>query len=313
MKRLTTNDFISKAKQVHGNKYDYSKVEYINKKTKVCIICPIHGEFWQTPDSHANGRRGCPKCGTEFLNDLQKEKAKLSSKTFEEKSRMVHGNKYDYSKANYKNALTKVDLICPNHGVFSIRPNDHLNGCGCPKCGIESRSKKNALTTEEFINKAKEIHGDKYDYSKVEYINNHTKVCIICPKHGEFWQTPTKHLYYQGCPKCSESFLEEKVRSWLEKRKIEYIYQKTFKWLINERPMYLDFYLPKYNIGIECQGLQHYKPVDFANKGEEWALDTFQKNKKRDTIKKTLCNENGVKLIYFKYNDKIITLKNKIL
>ena len=116
-----------------------------------------------------------------------------------------------------------------------------------------------------------------------------------------------------GCLKCSESKLEREVRTLLEENHIDYIQEcdhTIFKWL---KKLRLDFYLPKYNIGIECQGLQHYKPVDFANKGEEWALDTFQKNKKRDTIKKTLCNENGVKLIYFKYNDKIITLKNKIL
>lgn len=128
-----------------------------------------------------------------------------------------------------------------------------------------------ALTTEQFIEKARQIHGDKYDYSKVEYVNNKTNVCIICPEHGEFWQTPHNHLKGKGCPICSESKLEKKVRNFLIENKIKFETEKTFEWLKNEGQLRLDFYLPDYNIAIECQCEQHFKPIDFAGKGIEWA------------------------------------------
>ena len=199
MKTLTTENFIEKAKEIHVGKYDYSKVEYINSKTKVCIICPEHGEFWQVPNYHLDGC-GCPKCGEEN----RKEKKVLSLLDFIKRSREIHGDKYDYSKVEYKGIYEKICIICPEHGEFWQIPNNHINNKkGCPKCGVEKIwNKRGRITTENFIEKAKGVHKDKYDYSKVEYINSKTKVCIICPEHGEFWQTPSKHLSGQGCPKC---------------------------------------------------------------------------------------------------------------
>ena len=194
MKKYTTEEFIKKAREIHGDKYDYSKVEYVSYHTKVCIICPKHGEFWQTPANHLRNRN-CPKCG----NNSKIKKRSLTKEEFIKKAREVHGDKYDYSKVKYINNYTKVCIICPEHGEFWQNANSHLRGCGCPKCcnnGVK-------LTTEEFVKKARKIHGDKYDYSKVEYKNSHTKVCIICPEHGEFWQTPTSHLHGEsGCPMC---------------------------------------------------------------------------------------------------------------
>ena len=185
----TTDEFIAKAKKIHGDKYDYSKVEYVGALTKVCIICPKHGEFCQEANSHLRGQ-GCPKC--------KYEKQTCTTDEFIAKAKKIHGDKYDYSKVEYVNRKTKVCIICPKHGEFWQTPSAHLRGQGCPKC----KSKKQTCTTDEFIAKAKKIHGDKYDYSKVEYVNRKTKVCIICPKHGEFWQTPNHHLSGCGCPKC---------------------------------------------------------------------------------------------------------------
>ena len=190
--KMSTAEFIAKAQEIHGNKYDYSKTEYSNSRTKVCIICPDHGEFWQTPTLHLQGN-GCPKCSG---------KNKLTTEEFIEKARKVHGDKYDYSKVDYKNNHTKVCIICPDHGEFWQTPSNHLKKQGCPKCGFTIRNEKNTMTTEEFIAKAREVHGSKYDYSKSEYQNCNVKVCIICPEHGEFWQLPSSHLSGRGCPKC---------------------------------------------------------------------------------------------------------------
>ena len=144
------DEFIEKAKKVHGEKYDYSKVEYVNSKTKVCIICPEHGEFWQTPSEHLNGC-GCKKCASDKLQ----KKFQLSKQQFVSKSLKVHGDKYDYSKAEYVNNRTKVCIICPEHGEFWQTPNSHLNGNGCPLCGNEERAKVKKSNTDDFIIKAK--------------------------------------------------------------------------------------------------------------------------------------------------------------
>ena len=115
------------------------------------------------------------------------------------------GDKYDYSKVEYTNSKTKVCIICPIHGEFWQIPSSHLSGKGCKKCGMINAHNKQKLTTTDFLNKLKEIHGDKYDYSKVEYVSYNTKVCIICPIHGEFWQTPDNLLHKHGCPSCGGS------------------------------------------------------------------------------------------------------------
>ena len=284
-KKLTTKDFIERAIKVHGDKYDYSKVKYINNRTEVCIICPTHGEFWQRPDKHLLGH-GCNLCC--------KTGIKSNTNTFIEKAKKIHGNKYDYSKVNYVNNHTKVCIICPKHGEFWQTPNSHLNGNGCFDCSYETRNTYKRLGIDAFIEKAKKIHGNKYDYSKVKYTNALTKVCIICPKHGEFWQTPHMHLRGNGCQKCRQSKLEKEIELLLSKNNIKYIEQcgkSTFSWLSK---MKLDFYLPEYNIAIECQGEQHFKPIEHFGGNEEFKMVSI-----RDKRKRKLCDENHIKIIYY--------------
>lgn len=193
-RKLTTEEFVKRAKEIHGDKYDYSRVEYKNATAKVTIICSVHGEFEQMPSMHLQGN-GCPKCGAISRSN----KSRSNTENFIKKSREVHGDRYDYSKVDYKNNSTKVTIICPTHGEFYQKPNSHLNGRGCPKCGNVIK-----LTKVEFVKRAKEVHGDKYNYSKIEYKNSKEKVCIICPKHGEFFQTANEHLRGSGCPKCAK-------------------------------------------------------------------------------------------------------------
>jgi len=290
-KKKTTEEFIKDARDVHGDKYDYSKVEYVNCMTKICIICPKHGEFYQTPTNHLNGH-GCPKC----KGDKIREKKTSTIEKFIKYAREKHGDKYNYSKVDYVNSDTKVCIICPEHGEFEQRPNNHTRGDGCPVCKCDKIREKKTSTIEKFIKYAREKHGDKYNYSKVDYVNSDTKVCIICPEHGEFEQRPHNHLTGNGCPKCNLSHLERSVMNYLDDVGITYDYQKIFKWLGRQS---LDFYLPDYNVGIECQGRQHFFPIDFAGKGVEWACKQFDKLIKRDNRKKALCEKHGVKLLYF--------------
>ncbi|MBO6254657.1 MAG: hypothetical protein J6O49_13580, partial [Bacteroidaceae bacterium] len=196
MAKLTTEEFIKKAREVHGDKYDYSKVEYVNSTTKVCIICPEHGEFWQKPNIHLQNK-GCIRCGRHRTAAFHSK----SQEQFLQDAVKVHGNKYDYSKAEYVDWQTKVVIICPVHGEFTQFPSSHLQGNGCPKCGNDRTALR--MSNEDFINKAKAVHGDRYDYSKVEYVGNKAKVCIICKEHGEFWQEARMHLSGCGCPICA--------------------------------------------------------------------------------------------------------------
>lgn len=128
MKKLTSEEFIQKAIKVHGDRYDYSKVKYVNSYTKVIIICPIHGEFYQKPAKHLSGQN-CPKCtGTR----------RKTTEEFIEQAKQIHGNLYDYSKTVYgKNCLIPVEIICKKHGSFWQTPRHHINcKCGCPLCNI---------------------------------------------------------------------------------------------------------------------------------------------------------------------------------
>ena len=365
-KRLTTEEFIKKSREVHGDKYDYSKVEYYNSKEKVCIICPKHGEFWQIPRDHYGKKAGCPKCGIESI----KSKTSDTKEDFIKKAREKWEDFYNYDKINYINSKTKVEIICPIHGSFWQRPNDHLSNYGCPKCGIEKRAKNtttsvkdfvrdlyikfgdkiklnedtyinlltpaefacpihgvfinkpayvyktkhgcpkcgyieggklNKLSLEEFIQKAKKVYSDFYDYSKVEYIHTEEKVCIICPEHGEFWVTP--HAFLQGCkcPKCSASLGELKIINYLEVKKIPYTFQYPIHLDVAARKtklVKLDFYIEYNNkiIIIEFNGAQHYEHVEYFYTEEE-----FEEQQHRDEMLRQYCKNNDYILIEIPY------------
>ena len=289
-KKKTTEEFVRGAIKVHGNKYDYSKVEYKNNKTKVCIICPEHGEFWQTPCNHLNGN-GCPVCADENKKKIRRS----NTEEFIEKAKRVFpGDKYTYMKVDYYNNRKKVIVTCKDHGDFLTKPNDFLHGHGCPVCRYISAHDKTRKTTEQFIFDARKIHGGKYDYSKVNYVGAHQKVCIICPEHGEFWQEPNVHLKGYGCPKCSQSHLETSIQKLLTENNIGFEYEKQFDWLKNTLPMSIDFYLPELKVGIECQGLQHFRPIEWFG-----GIEAFNSCVARDVLKNKLCTENGLSLLYY--------------
>ena len=302
-RKITVDEFIKRSKEIHGDKYDYSKVDYNNCNKKVCIICPEHGEFWQQAESHLQGY-GCQKCATEKTHNLQRK----TLEEFIERAVLIHNNKYDYSKVDYNNSNKKVCIICPEHGEFWQSPSSHLQGHGCKKCLLEKMNNITRMTKEEFIIRAKEMHGDKYDYSKVEYKNCDKEVCIICPVHGEFWQKPYYHIHKGGCPHCKESKLEKNMCKFLTNNEISFNRQKHFKWLGRQS---LDFYLPDYNIAIECQGRQHFVPVNYFG-----GIKGFEYRKLLDKSKKDLCKENGVEILYFsdkKWNEDIIIDNNVLL
>lgn len=195
-KRVTnTKSFIAKARSTHGERYDYSKVVYVRNNKHVVITCKEHGDFLQTPNSHSNGQ-GCPACG----NQAKGSSKLLTIDDFKARAKVIHKDRYCYSKVDYKNSSTHVLILCKKHGEFLQKPSDHLSGRGCRKCTGLAKS-----NTPEFIEKARAIHGDRYDYSLVEYKTNKIKVKIVCREHGEFLQTPNSHLSGASCVKCKSA------------------------------------------------------------------------------------------------------------
>jgi hypothetical protein len=214
-------NFKERAILIHGEKYNYDKVDYKDTITHIEIICPIHGSFLQKPKRHIKGS-GCPKCGGTN---------KLTQSDFIERSQKIHKNKYDYSLSVYENYEHKVIIICPTHGEFTQSPHMHLSGQGCPRCGGT-----NKLTQSEFIERSQKIHNDKYDYSLSVYKNYEEKVIIVCKMHGQFLQTPHMHLYGNGCPACRENIkrsLEDFIKISNNVHNFKYNYDKTI--YINDR------------------------------------------------------------------------------
>lgn len=292
--KKTKEKFIQDAIKIHGNKYCYNNVNYINTKTKVQIYCNTCGKFFlQTPEKHIGLKRGCPYCFGRYKtsDDIIKNLKK------------IYKSNFDYSKINYTKATIKICIICNKCcKTFFQTFNQLKKGKGCPYC---NSLKKN---NEKFIKEAKVVHKDKYNYSLVNYINRRTKVQIICNKCGKmFEQMPFKHLYGQGCPHCNISFGEQTIEKWLKNKNIRFETQKKFKDCKDIRVLPFDFYLPDYNMCIEYQGEQHYTPKMFIliKKDTNKGMAHYKKLKRHDHIKKNYCKQNNIKLLEIKYNNNI--------
>lgn len=309
--KYTTKTWVEAAKRVHNDTIDYSNVEYKNSHAKVHLKCNVCGyDFWQEARAHLAGS-GCRVCAMkrvgEYNHNVRNHNfGRLTTEEFIARSKKVHGDSIIYDKVEYKNMDTKVCLICAECGnEFWQTPRHHLHrGHGCPVCngGIED-------TEDDFLKKANAMYGERYDFSKVKYIKSNKKVCVICHnkskngiEHGEFMITPNALLSGHGCPHCRQSNIEEDVKDLLTSENIAFTRQKTFDWLRNKltgRKMRIDFFIPLYNIAIECQGIQHFQPTDFGGFGGEWATNLYLGTVERDLQKKQLCEKNGIRMIYF--------------
>jgi len=198
-RRLTHEQFLKKAADVHGDTYDYSYAQYVKWDIPITIICLVHGSFPQTPNAHLSGK-GCKKCGIKTRSDKQR-------KTFEEflkEAHSKHGGVFDYSGMVYVNTHTQIKIRCTLHGVFEQTPIDHLSSMfGCKQCADIKRGLSYRSNTDEFIEKAIHIHGATYDYIDVKYEKNNMNVIIICKIHGQFEQLPAVHLRGGGCSRCN--------------------------------------------------------------------------------------------------------------
>ena len=252
---IITEIFVANAKAIHGDKYIYTLVEYEDAHTKVKIICRIHGIFEQKPNQHTASKAGCPYCFNRLTTDLIIAKAKL-----------IHGDKYIYSKVQFEHCNKHVEIICPTHDFFVMEPTVHLSGRGCIKCFIASRE----LTLVDFLARAKEVHNDKYTYEELpqDFKNSQSKVKINCKHHGIFEQVATRHLTGQGCPNCS-TYVSKGETAWLDSISVPQEHrQRTI--MIGSKKVRVDAYNPETNTIYEFYGdywhgnLRIFKP-DLVN------------------------------------------------
>lgn len=292
---MTKEEFIAKAEKIHsGENIDYSQVNYKNNRTKVKMIDPVYGEFWQTPSNHLKGQSHPMR---------KKEKISLSKrltqdeiiKKFEEKH---IGEGLDYSKVKYINMHTKVCIIDPIYGEYWQEPVVHLKGCGHKARGIKKTIQSNTYTTEEFVRLSKKIYGDKYDLSKVNYERSQKKVCIICPQHGEFWQYPDAFLQGKSCPKCGNhlSHAEDEIYDILVSKLGNENIKKNDRKAIG---LELDLYIPNMKFAIEFNGLR-------------WHSELFKKDKNYHLNKLEKCQKNGIRLIQV-FEDEWISNKKIVI
>ena len=299
MNKLTLEKFIEKSKKIHGDKYDYSLIiTFENNKSKIDIICPIHGIFKQRLSSHFT--YGCSKCSFDEL--------KTKPEDFFIKVNKKYNSFFSYNENSFVDMNTPMKIICPIHGEFLQKPSNHLYRKGCKKCKNEKIGNLKRNKLDYFINQSNIVHNSFFDYTNVIYIDNKTKVKINCPTHGIFKQRPDDHIRGIGCPICNESKGEKQLRIILKKYNIEFEIQKIFKNCKNVRTLPFDFYLPEKNICIEYDGEQHFKENTF------WGgKDAFKKQQIRDKIKTDYCKENNIHLLRIRYDENILEKLNFIL
>jgi len=294
MQPLTTEEFIQKAIAIHRTTYDYSLVKYKNGKAHISIICKTHGKFSQTPMHHLQGN-GCLKCAN--------EKKTSSKEKFIEKAILVHGNEtYDYSFVDYKHSKTAIQIVCKHHGSFWQTPSNHLTGRKCKQCARQNLKYNlgkhlEPLTMEEFLFRAKETHGDKYDYSLINIPKTKSIVSIICKKHGIFGQAVYSHLRGVGCPSCGH-LISKPEQAWLNSLDIP-LEHRQYPIKVGSKIFKVDGFDPTTNTIYEFYGdYWHgnpaiYSPSETNSDNKRTFGDLYQETIRRETI----LRNSGYKLI----------------
>ncbi len=241
---------------------------------------------------------------------------KLTTDDFIQKSKKIHGDKYDYSKVEYVNSQKKVNIVCPYHGPFWQIPNTHLQGADCIKCGYDKTHSSTRRSKNKWVEKANQVHDNRYNYSKSNYINSYTEVIITCPNHGDFQQTPDAHTQGRGCPNCNFSKAERRIEKWLKSSRIVYFSQKTFDDCKNPKTNFklrYDFYIPSKNLLIEYDGQQHFHEMTTGR--YTITKQRLEDNKYRDKLKNDYAKSKGINLLRISYleEDKMDEMLTKSL
>lgn len=267
-RRKTKSEVIESFKKVHGDRYDYSKVEYVNQTSDVTIICRVHGEFNQRPQHHSNGS-GCKKCGNNTMTHDQ----------FIDKFKEVHGDRYDYSLSKPKTTKHAIDIVCSRHGIFSQNVGGHMRGNGCKKCSNEEFGRNQIKDYGSHIKDFEKIHGGMYDYSNTKIVLSRDKCSVRCRSHGDFMITPKNHLAGHGCPKCSNTSFNPKLPSILYVLKIRMLDGRvSYKIGITNRNV------PKRYYSKDMKFIESYEEYFFWDGGQAREIELHIKRRFSDNI-----------------------------
>ena len=199
-RRMTQEEFISRASEVHGGRFDYSLVEYKGAHTKVKIVCPTHGVFEQVSHSHLIGK-GCSKCRNADTGD----RWRMSQEDFISQAVAIHGDRYDLSRVIYKGRAHKISVICKEHGLFEpTAGNFGYLGSGCPECGRAAVGMKSRKPLSHYVVAGAKKHNGKYGYAGITYKNQVAYLKVVCPEHGAFEQLAQDHMKGIGCRDCAK-------------------------------------------------------------------------------------------------------------
>ena len=266
----------------------------------VILKCPTHGEWEATPSNLLRASIACPKC----ILKLRVNKTHISPAEFLGVLKDLHGDRYDFTDTKYVNYKTRVTVRCKVHGKWLAYPAHLLNGSGCKKCANDVLAQAKRLTTDEYILKAKLVHGDTYLYDYIDYKNMRTKIRVVCKKHGEWETSPNSFLTGSGCPKCKHSNGEDKIQIYLEQHNVPYIAQykehecRAKNKLAFDFAVFHDIDCKDIKAFIEFDGAQHYISVDYF--GGEPRLEKIQKY---DKLKNEYCLTNNIKLVRIPYTE----------
>lgn len=293
---MSTDEFVAKAKEVHGDRYLYSKTEYRSHRYKVVVTCKVHGDFHQDPSNHLSGH-GCPMCA----HDATGDRTRLQQDDFLRKARAKHGDAYGYELARYTRYGDKATIRCPEHGYFTQIVADHLDGHGCPACGTQIAPGAPALPFDTFEARARLVHGDEYQYDREAFSTVRSKVRIKCEQHGWFEQVGANHLNGTGCPFCSISVPHRELLQVIKSLEVSHTsndrsgivgYGKS------GMPLESDIYLPDHGIAIEVNGLYWHSSASPAACDRDWLVNHQYR-------KQVQAEANGVRLVHY-YEDEIL-------
>lgn len=277
--RMNPDEFLSRCREVHGEKYDLSKVTYFGMARPIEVICRTHGSFFPSAGNFTGLGSGCPTCAREATG----LKSRKPLEYYVKKARVKHGDKFSYTGVTYRGASAYLSIICPEHGEFEQLAQSHVKGVGCAKCSFQMWDK----TT--FVALANAVHSGKYSYNNARYSKALETTEITCPAHGPFWQTPNSHVNDSaGCPRCANvgpSVGQLEIAEFLRKR-TEVVLEKR----LSESNRRLDIFLPEYNLAVEYHGLV-------------WHSTKFSTEPKKDFIKHQLASSEGIRTIHI-YEDE---------
>lgn len=304
MRRKTHENFVEEIKNV--NPYIRITGRYTNNRTKIKCMCLVCNNEWDAIPVNLLKHEGCPKCAEMRVADAKRK----SHKEFIKEMKDINPNIKIVDR--YINSRTKVECKCSICGcVWNVLPSNLLKGRGCPDCAKKSREIFRRKTHEEFIEDAKLVNPNIEIIDK--YVNNRIKITCRCSICGNLWSVKPRNLLSgNGCPKCTHSKGEDKIECFLKNSNIVYISQKKFDDLVGlgGRKLSYDFYIPVSNLLVECQGLQHKKPINYFGGNE-----SFVRQQEHDKRKREYAREHNIDLLeiwYYDYDNIEQILKDKL-